>query len=211
MLDVFIGYLHLACSQLLECHQVNPVLREQLEDLHFLVDLHVAVLSSHAPVQEFVEVNVSVHALDGHLKHLLLQLCWLVVIFAEAERARLVTIAAELSEELRKLLLLNLLAAVPILGLSLPHSHETSEVTFEGNEHIVFGKVILLELLDNNEDEKIEHDMCADEYKQKEVSEGCSTSACLSLDTTICLCTTAVKHDLVPVFSGRHCEEKDEC
>ena len=51
---------------------VNVELGLKLIDLHLLVDLHVSVPPSHAPIQHFIEVDVAVIRLDGHLEHLFL-------------------------------------------------------------------------------------------------------------------------------------------
>lgn len=74
----------------LEGHQVDPVLGKELEDLHLLVDLHVAVLTPHASIQELIEVNITVVTLDSHLQHLLLQFLRVKVLSAEAQGCHLV-------------------------------------------------------------------------------------------------------------------------
>ena len=58
----------------LKRHQVDAVLSPQLEDLHLFIDLHVAVLPPHAPVEHLVEENVPLVRLNGHFEHLLFQL-----------------------------------------------------------------------------------------------------------------------------------------
>ncbi len=50
------------------------VLGLQLNDLHALVKLEVAISTAHTSVQQFVEIDEAVIAADAHLNHCLLHL-----------------------------------------------------------------------------------------------------------------------------------------
>ena len=67
------------------CHRVDGVLSSQLEDLHLLIDLHTAVLSPHAAIEELIEVNEAVVALDTHFEELFLKLAVIVEFLGEPE------------------------------------------------------------------------------------------------------------------------------
>jgi hypothetical protein len=54
-------------------------------DLHFLADLHIAISPPHAPIEHFIEVNVSVIALDSHFENLLLELHVVKLMLWEAQ------------------------------------------------------------------------------------------------------------------------------
>ena len=186
------------------------VLREQLKDLHLLVDLHVAVLAPHASVEKLIEVHVPVVALNCHLQHLLLELGWLVVVLAEAKRRVLVAVLSEHPEELWQLLLLDLEAIVFGLGLRLPHAHETVKISFEPHNHVILGQIVFLELLDDNENEQIQHHVGAHYHEDHEVHEAGPAAARLALDAPVLLLPTAIKHNFVPILASGHSEEQDE-
>jgi len=53
-------------------HQIYAVLCPQLENLHFLVDFHIAIFSFHAPIQDLIEEYIPVVRFDSHLEEMLL-------------------------------------------------------------------------------------------------------------------------------------------
>ena len=141
--------------------EVDGELGAQLGDLHVLVDLEVAVLATHRTVQQLVEVDEAVLVADAHLQQVLLDLCLVVEVLPEAERLVLVALVllAELLEEIEQHLLLDALAAVLLPGESDPHFHEALQVLLELDDHVLLGQVVLLELLDDDQDEQVEHDV----------------------------------------------------
>lgn len=212
MLDVIIRYLKVAFLRDLKRHEIDPVLGEQFKDLHLFIDLHVAVLSTHAPVEKLIEVDVAIVALDGHLEHLLLQLAWLVIVLSETKGVGLVAIFSKDSEELRQLLLLDLETSILFLSLCLPDAHETVEVPLEKHYHVIFGQVVFLELLNDDKDEQIKHHMSAHEDQEEEIQgrNSKSLATCLALNAAVGLGATAIKHDFVPIFACRDSKEQYE-
>lgn len=64
---------------------VDLKLGSELKLLHLFVDLEVAVLSPHAAVEELIEVNEAVVALDTHFEELFLKLAVIVEFLGEPE------------------------------------------------------------------------------------------------------------------------------
>mmetsp|Transcript_7183 Transcript_7183/g.12110 ORF Transcript_7183/g.12110 Transcript_7183/m.12110 type:complete len:397 (+) Transcript_7183:210-1400(+) len=191
-------------------HQVDAVLGPQLEDLHLLVDLHVPVLAPHAAVEQLVEVDVAVVTLDRHLEQLLLELSVLVVLLVEAQTGLLVPEVAQSSEELGELVLLDLEAVVAVLSELLPNLHEGLLVVLEKSDHVLLGQVVLFELLDDDQDEQVEHHVRADQHEDHEVEVGPGGAARLVGDAVVHLRAPHIKHDLVPVLARRESEEEQE-
>ena len=79
-------------------HQVYFILCFELEDLHFSIDLHAAILSPHASVQQLVEVNEAKIWLDAHFQENLFDLAVAVELSREAEAWLLRAIFAQLSK-----------------------------------------------------------------------------------------------------------------
>ena len=66
VIDIFITNIHPALVLNVQSHHENLKLCPQLKDLHFLVDLHITVLSSHASVEHLVKKYEAIVALNGH-------------------------------------------------------------------------------------------------------------------------------------------------
>jgi len=166
VLDLVVGDALLTLLLALESFYVDLELGTKLEDLHLLVDLHVTVLSSHASVKKLVEIDEGIVTLDTHLQDLLLQLLVINKILIKSKVSLLLT---QLSEEVTELGLLHLDAPVLLLGQIFPDIHELLQVILEEGDHVLFGQVVLLELLDDNQDEQVKHDMGACHHKGDEV------------------------------------------
>ena len=112
----------------LSTHFKDSNLILELDDLHFLVDFHGTVFTSHASVEKLVEINKTLIDFDAHLQKLFLELTSIVELFAEAKTFFLGTEFSKFFEEVDELVLLDFLALVSILGPFLPYFHETNEI-----------------------------------------------------------------------------------
>jgi hypothetical protein len=156
--NVFIGQLFGLVLNI-ESYQVDSILSLQLENLHFLSNLHISVFPSHAPIQKFIEVDVSIITLDCHFQQLFLELAILIVMFTETKGFFFVTFFTEFSKEFSELIFFDFLAVVFIHGVLFPDFHESRLIGFEFGNHVILGQVILLKLLDDNQNKQIEHNM----------------------------------------------------
>ena len=53
---------------------------------------------------------------------------------------------------------------VTLLGKFLPYFHKRGQISLEMRNDVVFWKIIMLKLLDNDQNEEVEHDMGAHKY-----------------------------------------------
>jgi hypothetical protein len=102
---------------LLNCDLVDSVLGLQFQNLHFPVQTEVSVLPPHAPVQQLVEINVTVVAANAHFEHHLLHL---VVGRVERQSQR----HRQLPEEVVKFLFAQFKTPVARLREENPRHHE---------------------------------------------------------------------------------------
>lgn len=142
---------------------VDLELSTQLEDLHLLVDLEVAVLAAHATIEELIEVDEAVVTLDTHLEKLLFELTIIVELFSEPQACLFVPFFSEFPEEFLQLLLLDLEALVSILSKYFPSLHKVRLIFFEKGDHVLCGQIIFFELLDDDQNKQVKHDMAANE------------------------------------------------
>jgi len=175
--DCLIFFVHL----LLSLH-VYRKLSSQLEYLHFLINLHVPVLSPHAPVEHLVEVDIAVITLDGHSKEVFLQISIIVVFFTEAHS---LIDDSKRPEKTDDLILLDFEAFVLVLSELLPDFHERNEVDFELTQHVVICQVVLFELLDDNQDEQVEHDVGANQDQKNKVDKTELAATSFALDAAL--------------------------
>ena len=99
--------------------------------------------------------------------------------------------------------MLNLHAqALVTAGIVAPGLLERLEVQLKPLQGIVLLDVEFLELLDDDKDEEIEHDV---RYNQDEGQEEKGSQACTALSSI-----GTVKHDSIPIFSGRDSEKQRE-
>ena len=141
--------------------QVNSELSPELRNLHILVDLEVAILASHSSVKQLIEINKAILISNTHLQKVFLDFSLTIEILPEPKRLILVALVpfTELLEEIEKHLLLDPLAPVLLLRELNPHLHEALQVLLELDNHVLLGEVVQLELLDDNQDKQIEHDV----------------------------------------------------
>jgi len=98
VIDLIIVNL-IGLSLLLPSCKEDIELRSELKNLHSLVDFHVTVLLSHTSVEQFIEIDISNIAINGHFEYLLLELSVIEVFFTETKTIILVTEIAKSSKE----------------------------------------------------------------------------------------------------------------
>ena len=166
--------------------------------MHPFVDLHVSVLAAHAPIEHFIEVYVTALRLDSHPQNIFLELTIIILLICEAQR---VILSAQFPEETSKLVLLDLYATIPILGKLPPHLHESLEIVFELAQHVFLRQIVLLKLLDDDQNEKVEHNVRANDDQSREKQEGEGAATGHVFNTRIFFAPRAVKHYFVPVLA----------
>mmetsp|Transcript_13085 Transcript_13085/g.17711 ORF Transcript_13085/g.17711 Transcript_13085/m.17711 type:complete len:204 (+) Transcript_13085:836-1447(+) len=124
------------------------VLRDELEDLHLLVQVELPILVPQDTVQQLVEVNESVLRFYTHLQHLLVQLRLAQIRVAQRRRDGF--------EQPRQLACVEFLAA-RVLGKFDPGCDDNLIVAIEELEGTCLVQIQLLELLDDNQNEQVEH------------------------------------------------------
>lgn len=147
-----------------KCHEIYFELSLKLKDLHLLVNFHASVFSAHASIKKFIEIYETFVALDTHLKNMLLKVIFVKVVITKTETCFFVTIFSKFLKEFSQLIFLDFCAIVTFLCKLLPYFHEGIHIIFEIFNNIVFWKIIMLKLLDNNKNKEIEHDMRAYKY-----------------------------------------------
>jgi len=107
------------------------------------------------------------------------------------------------------LLLLDFKALVSLLSVDLPSLHKVGLIVLEKGDHVVCWQVVLLKLLNNNQDEQIEHHVGARQDNEEEIDPSEFVSACLHWHA-VGNGPAAVEHNLVPILSSGNSKEKQE-
>lgn len=81
------------------------------------------------------------------------------MLLAEAQTLFFSPVLTQVPEKFGEHIFLDLLALVAVLRELLPDFHETGEIVFEMTDYIICGKVVVLELLDDDKDEQVQHHM----------------------------------------------------
>ena len=210
------GFLSLGISHdivhfvLLLGQPVQLELRCDLDDLHPPCEPEhftalTAVLIAHQPIEQLVELDEAILCLDAHPQDLLLHD---VLACASAATERW----PELLEEVEQVLLSDHTAAIPgfaQLCVPLPCLPVHLQGGPELDERTVLPEVESLELLDDDQDEEVQHDMGHKHDECDEVSGSERGSTVYALHTAV-WCEVAVIHDLVPSFTSRDGEEQKE-
>ena len=105
------------------------------------------------------------------------------------------------------------MAFIFVLGQLFPDDHETLQVIPEFINHVICWQIILFELLDNNQDEQVEHDVRAHKDEEGEVAKSDITSTVNANNASVSFTSSAIEHDLVPVLTrgkGKHKQEPIE-
>jgi hypothetical protein len=92
--------------------------------------------------------------------------------------------------------------SLKLLRLFSPYHFEFCHVFLESVEYIIVWKIIKVELLKNNQDEQIDHDVLLDDHEDDVKDEGPDSTAVHSRDT-VGVGVHAVEHDHGPVLSRR--------
>ena len=123
-------------------------LRDQFSNLHLLVQLEVYILVPHQSIEQLIEVDVAFFALNIQLEDSLLELALLEVSEANRGRHRL--------HEVKDEAILEFEAAISRSELH-PHFMYHSEVLVEARKWTILVQVQFLKLLDDNQDEQVQH------------------------------------------------------
>lgn len=81
-----------------------------------------------------------------------------------------------------------------------PYFFEFTNIILESVEHIIVWKIVQVELLKNNEDEQVDHDVLLDDHEQDVEDKRKYSSAVYTRDA-VSIFVHAVKHDNWPIFS----------
>jgi hypothetical protein len=92
--------------------------------------------------------------------------------------------------------------SIKILRLNSPYHFEFRHVILESVEYIIIWKIIKVELLKNNQDEQVDHDVLLDDHEDDVEDEGPDSTAVHSRDA-VSVGVHAVEHNYGPVFSRR--------
>lgn len=85
---------------------------------------------------------------------------------------------------------------------SLHTFFEFSNIILESVEHVIVWKIVQVELLKNNEDEQVDHDVLLDDHEE-DVEDKRKYSAAVYTRDAVSIFVHAVKHDHWPIFSRR--------
>jgi hypothetical protein len=83
-----------------------------------------------------------------------------------------------------------------------PYKFEFGDIFLESVEHIIVGKIVQVELLKNDEDEQVDHDVLLNDHENY-VKDECPDSATVHSWDAVGVSVHAVEHDHWPVFSRR--------
>jgi hypothetical protein len=179
----------------LEKHELSL----QFLDLHALVQLEVSINSAKTSVQQFVEVNPTIVSSDTHLENLLLHFVFgLLVSVTRAEHTER---CWQFLEEFHQLFFLDFLA-LESDGLLNPSLVKLGKVVTEHFDGVIIVHIEHLELLDNNQNEQVEHDVSNNQDKQ-DVENGCEGTSTSLVGDTIWRRIEAIVHQPVPIFTSR--------
>lgn len=188
--------------------QEDSVLRDQLLGLILGVHLEVTILTAHASVQKLIEEHIAIITSDGHLKHDPLLVGLLHGIIEAQSRSLVIIKVTKSTKEWLELTLLDAHAVVSELRELSPDEHELLQVGVKLLEiRIILVQIVLLELLNDNQDEKIQHDISVGKYKNQVVRDSHWTTTGFAFNT-IWRNSADIEHYLVPIFTRRRCKDK---
>jgi hypothetical protein len=171
--------------------------------LHLFVQLHIAVLTFHASIQELIEIDESTITLDAHLEKLLFEIAIIIMLLTESKRLLFIThCLSKFSEEFGKVVFLNLSASISLLSEFLPDIHKLCEILHKVVDSVVWSQIVLIELLDDNQNEEVKHHMLANQNDYHEQVGRERVTTINSFDTSIYIGFYAIKHNEIPIFTG---------
>jgi hypothetical protein len=174
----------------------------KLNDLHFLVEFEVTMNSSHASVEKLIEVNPAFLRSNAHLKNRLFEFTQFldsvspVFISSHFHTHR----NRHITEEVNKLSFLHL-DAVEFVSSSYPTLVEHIKVLSKNLDRVIFSYIVSLELLNNNQDEKVKHDVSNNQYEHNVKS--CSKRSTTGFTfNTVWRSINTIVHQFIPIFSS---------
>jgi hypothetical protein len=171
-------------------------------NLHLSVQLEGAVKTPHAPVEQFVEVNVAIVALDSHLEHDLLHLV-IRCFWRQANRH------GQPPEENEELFFSQPNTAALRCRKVYPSLHKGFAVHLELFDRVIISDVIFFELHDNHKDKQVKHHVLHKKHKDNE--EGWSVRrATVDARLAVRRRNVAVVHQHVPIFTGADHKKEQE-
>lgn len=114
----------------------------------------------------------------------------------------------QLHDELFELFRFDLRTLVTV-SEDLPLSFESFKVVGKAIEWVVWEDIVLLELLDDNQDEEIEHDVVDQQIEYQEEDGGKGRATSLALNALWPYIHTII-HDSIPVFASGYREQQGE-
>jgi hypothetical protein len=156
--ELLIDFLFNRDVLLLNCDLVDLVLSLKFQNLHFAVQSEVSVLAPHTPVQQLIEINVTVIAADAHLQHYFLHL---VVACVEGQAQG----HGQLLEEVIQFLFAQLETPVARLRKVNPSHHEDLKRLREFLNWVVIGHVVHFKLSQNDQNKQVQHHVLDENHK----------------------------------------------
>ena len=181
----------------------DPELSHELVQGHHFVESDAAELRPHDPVQHFIEVNKAIVNLDAYLDNDALH----IQLPGSLHDSHLLGHALwQTSKEVIDVLHLHFHALIPS-SVVAPCLFEVLEIFLETLPWIVFLNIVLLKLLDNDENEQVQHNV-SHQKNEREEEKGCQLrSTCLAFNAAT-WSVHAVIHDSIPILACRNRKEK---
>lgn len=188
-----------------KCDLSDTELSDKFTHSHDFIEFEIDCcheLSSHDSVKHLIEENEAIIDIDAHLENSSIDF---LIFSAIADSHFLAHSTWQLLKELMERLRLNLNTLVSI-GEILPGFLKVIEVFFETFQWVIAFKVILGKLLDDNQDEEVEHNITHNHYERNEEDWSNVRSTIYAFDAVWTRMHTVV-HDSVPIFASRNGEE----
>ena len=182
-----------------KCDLSDTELSDKFTHSHDFIEFEIDCcheLSSHDSVKHLIEENEAIIDIDAHLENSSIDF---LIFSAIADSHFLAHSTWQLLKELMERLRLNLNTLVSI-GEILPGFLKVIEVFFETFQWVIAFKVILGKLLDDNQDEEVEHYMGNHHYKANEIQWCKVPPTRLPLDA-VRWRLHAIVHEPIPVFT----------
>ena len=189
-------------THFLLCHAYAEqlVLGDKFANLHRFVQVEPPVVVAQDPVQQLVEVDEAILRLYTHLQHLLFQLWVSQVSVAKRRRDRF--------QQLWHLACIELLTALMLRELD-PRLDDDLIVSIEEEQRARLVEIQLLELLNDDQNEQIEHHVGHQQNEHDEV-DGSELASAGQTRLAVWQRPAAVVHDHVPILARGDGEQKKE-
>lgn len=163
---LFVGLLHTLVGLFTKGDFCDLELSDKLLHSHYFVEFEVDgcdKLGPHHSIKHLVEVDEAVVHTDAHLEDDPVDF---ILAGGISDTEQSLHSRGKLAEHLRDVLHLDLDTLISICGGLLPGNFEVVKVVFETREWVVILQVVLAELLDNDQNEKVEHDVGHDHVEE---------------------------------------------